>query len=85
MVRTDWPDSTTLCSAARQGKLQDVRDLLDRGVPVDAEFASTRETPLVYAASWVNVDVVRLLLPTTARETRSICLYTTHAKTATWK
>ena len=37
-----------LCAAARRGKLQDVRDLLDRGVPVDAGFASTSATPLVY-------------------------------------
>ena len=49
-----------LTGAAARGNLQEVRDLLDSGVPVDAEYAN--KTPLVFAASWLKVDVVRLLL-----------------------
>ena len=53
-------DANKLSAAAARGNLQDVRDLLDSGVPVDAECAN--KTPLVFAASWLKVDVVRLLL-----------------------
>ena len=44
-----------LTGAAARGNLQEVRDLLDSGVPVDAEYAN--KTPLVFAASWLKVDV----------------------------
>ena len=49
-----------LTGAAARGNLQEVRDLLDSGVPVDAELAC--RTPLLWAASWAHTDVVRLLL-----------------------
>lgn len=54
--------SAHLVTAAEQGKLETVRKILDRGVPVDWHSKSRGFTALVEAVLHGHLDVARLLL-----------------------
>ena len=54
--------STTLHSAAAEGRLSAVKQLLKNGAPVDAADGATGETPLHRAASHSHVAVISALL-----------------------
>src|SRR6185369_16712599 len=65
------PDQRAFLDAARAGDIDKVRELLAKGVPVDAreDYASDREyyqqseqTALMYAAGGGHLDIVKMLL-----------------------